>query len=327
MIVVANRPEGFSDDERRTVESVAEYLAPILQSHLSSEIKEIQLRQAQKMEALGALAGGIAHDFNNILQAILGFSTLAREEAPESGHLAGDLDRVLSATHRGQELVQRILLFSRREEQERQPVEAEKIVQEAVGLLQHSIPATIEIRVALEAPGARILADPTQISQVVLNLATNALHAMEPDGGVLEIGLRWSDRLRPPPAPAGRMRRPSELGRDHGARHRLRHDQRGDGAALRSLLHDQGGRQGDGSRDVGGARHRHRPQRRDPHQQRAGSRDDGPGPAAPARSPTEAHPAADVAATGSGGGRILFVDDEADIATLGKALLEKQGHR
>lgn len=188
-IFAANKTGGFQQSDRLFLESLAGYIAPILQSHLNSQAKEGQLRQAQKMEALGSLAGGIAHDFNNILQAIMGFTTLALEEAGTEGHLPSDLQRVLKATRRGQELVQRILLFSRREELKQIPVEIQAVVEEALNLLKRSIPTTIEIKQNLDAPMARILGDPGQISQVILNLATNAYHAMDSTGGVLDIGL------------------------------------------------------------------------------------------------------------------------------------------
>ncbi len=188
-LFLANKSGGFRETDQHFLESLAGYIAPILQSHLNTEAKETQLRQAQKMEALGALAGGIAHDFNNILQAIMGFTTLALEDAGTGGTIPGDLERVLKATRRGQELVQRILLFSRRNDQRHVAVDIQSVVTEAINLLKPTIPATIEIRSELRAEGAHVFGDPGQISQIILNLATNSYHAMEPDGGVLEIKL------------------------------------------------------------------------------------------------------------------------------------------
>jgi len=189
IIVLVNKSFEFTKFDQSFMESIAGYLAPILQSYLNSEKKETQLRQAQKMEALGALAGGIAHDFNNILQAILGFSTLAQSSVAPGSIIANDLQRVMKATQRGSDLVNRILLFSRREEHIRQPISFKNIINEALDLLRPSIPATIEIKSQLPEEDYLILADPSQINQVILNLATNSFHAMENIGGELEINL------------------------------------------------------------------------------------------------------------------------------------------
>jgi len=189
IIVLANKVQDFSEADQAFMESIANYLFPILQSFITSELKETQLRQAQKMEALGALAGGIAHDFNNILQAILGFTTLAQNSVEPGSLIAGDLQRVMKATQRGSDLVNRILLFSRQEEQIRQPVSFKAIINESVDLLRPTIPATIEIKSRLPEDDYLVMADPSQINQVILNLATNSFHAMENVGGVLEINL------------------------------------------------------------------------------------------------------------------------------------------
>jgi PAS domain S-box-containing protein len=190
VIMLGNKGLGFFESDRSLMVSLADYLAPLLESHMTSEMRELQLRQAQKMEALGALAGGIAHDFNNILQAIMGFSSLAKDDAPRQGTISNDLEKVLKAARRGQDLVQRILLFSRREEQEQHPVSINLIASEAVELLKPAIPTTIEIRSFLDEDCGLVMGDPAQINQMIMNLATNAFHAMEDDGGILEIGLR-----------------------------------------------------------------------------------------------------------------------------------------
>ncbi len=190
VIFLGDKIQGFHEADRSTLESLAGFMAPILQSHLTSEMRELQMLQAQKMEALGALAGGIAHDFNNILQAIMGFTTLARDEAPQDSLIASDLEKVMKASRRGQDLVQRILLFSRREEQEYQTVSIYDIASEAVELIAPSVPATIKFRSELDENSGFIWADPSQINQIILNLATNAFQAMEKTGGTMEIGLR-----------------------------------------------------------------------------------------------------------------------------------------
>lgn len=150
---------------------------------------EDRLRQAQKMEAIGTLAGGIAHDFNNILAAILGYTELALGEAPDTGTIKSSLQEVMEAGYRAKDLVHQILTFSHHAEHERRPLQVRLIVKEVLKLLRASLPATIEIRPQLQAESAFVLADPTEIHQIIMNLATNAYHAMRDGGGVLEIGL------------------------------------------------------------------------------------------------------------------------------------------
>lgn len=149
---------------------------------------EAQLRQAQKMEALGTLAGGIAHDFNNILGVIFGYTEMASYELPKESRLYGDLEQVLKAAHRAKELVQQILTFCRRSEEGKKPVQVALIVKEAMKMLRASLPSTIEIKSNV-ASKAVVMADPTQIHQVLMNLCTNAAHAMRDKGGVLEVSL------------------------------------------------------------------------------------------------------------------------------------------
>ena len=149
---------------------------------------EKQIRQTQKMEALGALAGGIAHDFNNILAIIMGYADIARLELPQHAVVNSALQNVMKASSRAKDLVKQILAFSRKNEREPKPVEVGRIVREAVKLLRASIPATIAIRTDFDADGVMV-ADPTEIQQVAMNLCANAGHAMREKGGVLEIGL------------------------------------------------------------------------------------------------------------------------------------------
>lgn len=149
---------------------------------------EEKLRQAQKMEAIGTLAGGIAHDFNNILSAVNGYAELALMKISKDHALYKDLQGVLKASLRARDLVGQILAFSRQREQQKRPIQASIIVKEALKLLRASLPSTIEIRQAIEKAGA-ILGDPTQIHQIVMNLCTNAAHAMRETGGILEVNL------------------------------------------------------------------------------------------------------------------------------------------
>jgi PAS domain S-box-containing protein len=147
---------------------------------------EEQLRQSQKMEAVGRLAGGIAHDFNNILGMITGFAELARDGEADAATRAADLEELLKAAARGRDLVQQILRFSRRQEVHRVPLDLKASIPEAVRLLRATLPAGIDIRVSIPASLPRVLGDETSVHQVVMNLATNAAHAM-PGGGLLEI--------------------------------------------------------------------------------------------------------------------------------------------
>ena len=149
---------------------------------------ETQLRQAQKMEAIGTLAGGIAHDFNNILSAILGYSELALDDAVNGRASANYIRQILSAGQRARDLVQQILTFSRQTETEAKPIQVRPIVKEALKLLRASLPSSIEIQTQIES-GAIVQADPIQIHQVIMNLCTNAGHAMRQEGGTLTVGL------------------------------------------------------------------------------------------------------------------------------------------
>jgi PAS domain S-box-containing protein len=150
---------------------------------------ERQLRQAQKMEALGTLAGGIAHDFNNILAGVIGNAEMALDDIPE-GHPAHHLLRqALKAGLRGRELVQEILAFSRRKEEEQRPVRVGPIIYEALNLARASFPSTIKIRHRISTRSDIVVADPVQIHQLAMNLLANAAHAMARRGGLLEIDL------------------------------------------------------------------------------------------------------------------------------------------
>jgi PAS domain S-box-containing protein len=148
-----------------------------------------QLRQAQKMEAIGTLAGGIAHDFNNILSAILGYSELALDES--EGNRSSDkyIRQIIKAGYRARDLVQQILTFSRQTESMARPIQLRPIIKEALKLLRASLPSTIEIKSDVESE-AIVHADPTQIHQVIMNLCTNAGHAMRQKGGVLDVSLK-----------------------------------------------------------------------------------------------------------------------------------------
>jgi PAS domain S-box-containing protein len=148
---------------------------------------ERQLRLAQKMEAIATLAGGIAHDFNNNLASIITCTEMARDDVPEESPVRELLDVVLKAGYRGRNLVKQILTISCQGEQEKQPVQVELIVEECIKLLRASFPASIEIRQHFADRLGVVLADPTQIHQIIVNLCTNAAYAMRENGGLLEI--------------------------------------------------------------------------------------------------------------------------------------------
>jgi PAS domain S-box-containing protein len=154
----------------------------------AKKIMEGQLRQAQKMEAIGTLAGGIAHDFNNILAGIIGFTELSVTQVEKGTGLYSNLQEVLKAGNRAKDLVQQILTFSRQADLEQRPVQVSRVIKEVIRLLRSTLPTTIQIKQNIQS-NALVIGDPTQIHQVLMNLCTNAGHAMSENGGILEIGL------------------------------------------------------------------------------------------------------------------------------------------
>ena len=152
-----------------------------------------QLLQAQKMEAIGSLAGGIAHDFNNILGALLGYAEMVRDDSPPGSSIAGDIEQVIKAGLRASELVKQILTFSRQDNAKRIALQPAAIISEAVKLLRPSLPSTIDIRQDVDPRAGPVLADPSQLHQILVNLCTNAYHAMEETGGILGISLKKTE--------------------------------------------------------------------------------------------------------------------------------------
>lgn len=150
---------------------------------------EEQFRQAQKMEAIGTLAGGIAHDFNNILAAINGYTELSRLILKENPEVRTHLGAVLQASSRATDLIRQILTFSRQERQERRAIQLRTIVAECFGLLRATLPTTIEFDLSLATDAPVVLADPTQVHQILMNLGTNAWHAMKERPGRLQVKL------------------------------------------------------------------------------------------------------------------------------------------
>jgi PAS domain S-box-containing protein len=150
---------------------------------------EEQFRQAQKMEAIGTLAGGIAHDFNNILSAIMGYTQLSQMVLKENPAVRGYLDAVFQASSRATDLVRQILTFSRQQQQERRPIQLQPVVDETLKLLRSTIPSTIKFDISLATDAPTVLADATQIHQILMNLGTNAWHAMKDRAGRLQVKL------------------------------------------------------------------------------------------------------------------------------------------
>ncbi len=159
------------------------------------------LRQAQKIEALGTLAGGIAHDFNNILAAIVGHAEYLGTQLGSQSGLGEEVTGILGASRRAKALVRQILTFSRQQPEERNVIALAPVVEEALALLRATVPATITLESDLGDGGALVLADSTQVHQVLVNLGTNAAHAMQRGGGVLRIEQRTVDASHPDAGP------------------------------------------------------------------------------------------------------------------------------
>ena len=189
------RKDGTQYEEEVTISPVRDtdgntshYVA--VKRDVTREVRlEQQLLQSQKLEALGTLAGGIAHDFNNILGAILGYTSLIGDEASPGSNIRVYTAELSRAAHRAADLVRQILTFSRKNRGEREPVRLSPLVKEALKLIRGSLPSTIEVRHRIDPHCPCVLADATQVHQVLVNLCTNAFHAMEEGGGTLTVAL------------------------------------------------------------------------------------------------------------------------------------------
>ncbi|MBU0969699.1 MAG: PAS domain S-box protein [Proteobacteria bacterium] len=194
--LVNKRKDGSFYTEEATISPVLDKTGKIInfvavKRDISDEIKmEKMMQQSQKMEAIGTLAGGIAHDFNNILFPIIGHTEMLMEDIPKDSPVRESLSEIYIGALRAKGLVQQILAFSRQENSELGRVKVQAIVRETLKLLRPSIPSSIDISHSIDAECGYIRADSTQIHQVVMNLATNAYHAMEETGGKLFLSLK-----------------------------------------------------------------------------------------------------------------------------------------
>lgn len=151
---------------------------------------EKRLQQTQKLETIGTLAGGIAHDFNNILSPIIGFTDILKMDIPEDSPSRNDVDQIHQGAMRAKDLVQQILTFARQDDTKLEPMKIQPVINEALKLIRSSIPKKIAIEQDIQADCGLIVANPTQIHQIVMNLVTNASHAMEGKAGKIKVGLK-----------------------------------------------------------------------------------------------------------------------------------------
>ena len=200
VLEVINKKDGgsFSEDDALLLSIFSHHAAIAIENALlfnsmqtrmeKEKLIEQKIAESERLRSIGTLAGGIAHDFNNILSAIVGYTELAQLESEKDGRPYANLTKVLSASNRARDLISQILTFSRQSEKISKPIQVNLVVREALKLLRASLPRTIEIRSDIDCRSV-IMGDSTQIHQVIMNLCTNAAHAMDREGGPLAVSL------------------------------------------------------------------------------------------------------------------------------------------
>jgi PAS domain S-box-containing protein len=183
------KPFGTADDGEPLVVAFIRDITDEKTKQKQKAIREAHFYKAQRMEALGTLAGGIAHDFNNILSAIIGYTELTQLACRDNAKIQSYLFQLHAAGIRAKNLVQQILSFSRQSNSEKHPIDISRVINEALNMIRVSVPSTIEILQKNNSKGATVDANETQMHQIVMNLCANACHAMEKEGGLLEIDL------------------------------------------------------------------------------------------------------------------------------------------
>jgi PAS domain S-box-containing protein len=180
-------PEFAIDGSVQTVIGISRDVTSRKQAEAEKKKLESRLQQAQKMESIGTLAGGIAHDFNNIMAIILGNTELALDDVPKWNSAHSSLEEIKTASLRAKNIVKQLLSFSRKTDQKLQPIQIASVIKDALKFLRSTIPTTINIHQDIQTSDETILADPTQINQIIMNLCINASHAMEQTGGELNV--------------------------------------------------------------------------------------------------------------------------------------------
>ncbi|MBF0119944.1 MAG: response regulator [Desulfobacterales bacterium] len=196
IVGVGNKEMPYDESDSRQLFLFFNSTWDIIKQRRTDEEKRLiekQLRHAQKMEAIGTLAGGIAHDFNNILSIIMGYSELILNKSSLSLENTNDVDKILAAANRAKDLIKQILTFSRKEDNKFILLNPAFIIKETMKMLNASIPKNIEIKQKIDFKSGMIMGEPVQIQQVLMNLCTNAYHAMEKTGGILSVELKNAD--------------------------------------------------------------------------------------------------------------------------------------